>query len=334
MTIAVLPSRGIAGTAGIYRPLRAGVAGGAQRPRRRAELDRAGHVLDLERRVLEPEPLAQHRLQPAAHAVAVGARRDEHVRESTGKPLVSVQTCRSCTSRTSGTATIACATSSGSMSPGRRLEEDARRLADQPERRPEHQRSDDQARDRVGAVPAGEQHDQAGDRGADEREQVGGHVQERAAHVQALAARARRAAPVATRLTAIAASATTSTMPPRTSTGETSRRIAPYTIQMPTSPSIRPFACAERISSRRNPYVQRPCAGRAASVAATTAKPSASDVGDQVPGVREQRERSGEDAGDDLADHRAPRSAPERRSGASDRPPGGGRGRARAFPTG
>ena len=111
--------------------------------------------------------------------------------ESTGKPLVSVQTCRSCTSRTSGSATIACATSSGSMSPGdasRKMRVDSRM---QPVRRPEHQRSDDQACDRVGAVPAGEQHDQAGDRGADEREQVGGHVQERAAHVQALPARAR-----------------------------------------------------------------------------------------------------------------------------------------------
>jgi hypothetical protein len=62
------------------------------------------------------------------------------------------------------------------------------RLADQSVRRPEHQRGDEQPGDRVCAIPAGQQHDQACDRGADEREQIGGDVQERAAHVQAVAA--------------------------------------------------------------------------------------------------------------------------------------------------
>jgi hypothetical protein len=46
---------------------------------------------------------------------------------------------------------------------------------------------------------------------------------------------------------------------------------------------IRQFACAERISSRRYPYVHRSCAGRAARVEATTAKPRASTSETRCP---------------------------------------------------
>jgi hypothetical protein len=83
-----------------------------------------------------------------------------------------------------------------------------------------------EARDRVEAVPAGEQeHERARDGRAGERGEVGRDVQERAAHVQALAARAREHERRG-EVDRDAASATTSTMPPRTSGGETSRRIA------------------------------------------------------------------------------------------------------------
>ena len=50
---------------------------------------------------------------------------------------------------------------------------------------------DEQARDRIEAVPPGHEDERAGDGRSDERGQVGGDVQERAAHVQALAARTR-----------------------------------------------------------------------------------------------------------------------------------------------
>ena len=73
---------------------------------------------------------------------------------------------------------------------GRRdLEQDPRRLAQQQEARPEDQPGDDEARNRVGAVPAGGQHDRACDRRAGEGGEVGRDVQERAAHIQALGAR-------------------------------------------------------------------------------------------------------------------------------------------------
>ena len=42
-----------------------------------------------------------------------------------------------------------------------------------------------------------------------------------------------------------------------------------------TTSSVTPFACAARISSRRNPNVQRPRAGRPANEAAASASPSA-----------------------------------------------------------
>ena len=70
-------------------------------------------------------------------------------------------------------------------------------------------------------------------------------------------------------------SATTSTMPPRTSGGETSLRTDEMTIQPPTSRSAIPFACAARISARPSPKVHGPLAGRSASRAATIAAASA-----------------------------------------------------------
>ena len=69
--------------------------------------------------------------------------------------------------------------------------------------------------------------------------------------------------------------ATIPTTAASTSGGETSRRIASTTIQIPKSASVSPFACAARISTRPKPKVQRPPAGRAAMDAATSASASA-----------------------------------------------------------
>ena len=75
---------------------------------------------------------------------------------------------------------------------GRHLEQDPRRVAQQHEARRKDQYGDDEARDRVPLVPAGRQHQRAGGGRPQERREIRGHVQERAADIEALAARARQ----------------------------------------------------------------------------------------------------------------------------------------------
>ena len=74
----------------------------------------------------------------------------------------------------------------------------------------------------------------------------------------------------AARFTTIPTSATISTKPPRTSGGEASRAIASYTITAPSTNSVTPLACAERISTRPSPYVIAPFGGLVASRAAAS----------------------------------------------------------------
>ena len=75
---------------------------------------------------------------------------------------------------------------------------------------------------------------------------------------------------VAARFTTIPTSATISTRPPRTSGGDASRAIASYTITAPSTKSVTPLACADRISTRPSPYVIAPFAGLVASLAAAS----------------------------------------------------------------
>ena len=255
--------------------------------------------------MLEPEPLAEHRLEPAAQRR--GSRRPARRARAprrTGKPLVSVQTCRSCTSRRPATATIARADRVRVDVAGRRLEEDARRLADQPVRAPRTsaRRRADRRSGRTRSQPVSSTIS-ARDRSADEREQVGGDVQERTADVQAVAARPRQQR----------GRDEVDGDPPRARRRARCRRG-----RRPAKPAggsrRRRSRCPRARASGRSP-AQRgsraggirtssaPAPGAPPSVAATTAKPSARDVRDQVSRVGEQSERAGEDAGDDLADH-------------------------------
>ena len=57
--------------------------------------------------------------------------------------------------------------------------------------------------------------------------------------------------------------------------GDMSRCTASTTISTPSTSSVIAFACAERISARRNPNVMRPSAGRRARRAAQTESASA-----------------------------------------------------------
>ena len=54
-----------------------------------------------------------------------------------------------------------------------------------------------------------------------------------------------------------------------------SRRQASNTMSSASTSSVTPLACAERISTRRKPYVMTPLAGRAASLIATIERPIA-----------------------------------------------------------
>ena len=82
---------------------------------------------------------------------------------------------------------------------------------------------------------------------------------------------ARDSSQVATRLTATPTRAVTSTRPPATTGGLTSRRTASQVSQPARTSRVVPLACAERISARLSPKVYPPRAGRAASRIATSA---------------------------------------------------------------
>ena len=92
----------------------------------------------------------------------------------------------------------------------------------------------------------------AGDRGGQERPQVGDQVRQRAPDVQA-GRSARPASSTASRLTATPISATTSTAPPGTCGGWISRRTAATVNQAASSSRVMPFAWADSASTRVKP---------------------------------------------------------------------------------
>src|SRR5436309_13307261 len=126
-------------------------------------------------------------LEPPARVVAVGARLDEDVRGERGKaarhrPDVQVVDADDVGLRGELRGYLV------RIDLGRRsLEEDPPRVAEQRCARPEHQRGDGEARERVEAVPAGEQDQPAGERRPGERGEVGREMEKGAADVQALA---------------------------------------------------------------------------------------------------------------------------------------------------
>ena len=75
------------------------------------------------------------------------------------------------------------------MPAGRRLQEDAHGLAQQPPRAGEHQHADEQRDERVGELPARREDDETGDDHAHRAQEIGEHVQQRAAHIEAVASR-------------------------------------------------------------------------------------------------------------------------------------------------
>ena len=93
-----------------------------------------------------------------------------------------------------------------------------------------------------------------------------------------------------------------SSQPPG-SGGLISRSIAPKTIRPASTSSVAPFACAESTSIRRRPKVRLPARGPSDEPDHDEREQQRAGVGEHVRGVREQRERVGEDARDHLDDH-------------------------------
>ena len=118
---------------------------------------------------------------------------------------------------------------------------------------------------------AGGEHHHAGDRGGDEREEVGEHVLEGALDVEAAAvgARQRRSSRRGSRRSRRSPPPSRS-LPPRPA-ARSSRRTPSSTITAPSASSVAPFSCADRISARRMPKVKPPPAGRRARRAARIA---------------------------------------------------------------
>ena len=145
----------------------------------------AREMVDLKGRVPELEALLEQALEPPASVVTVDARTDEHVRRQRGEaarhgPHVEVVHLGDVGIGGESARDVV------GIDPCRRgLKEDPARLANQRPARAHHQRRDEQAGDRVEAAPPGEEHECAGERGANERGEIGGHVQVRALYVEA-----------------------------------------------------------------------------------------------------------------------------------------------------
>ena len=103
---------------------------------------------------------------------------------SAGKPEVTSQTCRSWTSTTPGHGGQRVADRLRVDALGRALEQHAAGVAQQQPARAQHQRGDEQRGDGVGAIEAREEHDRAGGRGGERREEVGEHVRAGALDVE------------------------------------------------------------------------------------------------------------------------------------------------------
>ena len=124
------------------------------------------------------------RLQRAAHAVAVVARRDEHVRGQRGEARGDLPDVQVVDLDHAGHGGQRVADGLGIDALGRALEQHAAGVAQQQPARAQHDRGHQQRGDRVGAVEAREEHDRAGRRGGERREEVGEHVRAGALDVQ------------------------------------------------------------------------------------------------------------------------------------------------------
>ena len=238
-------------------------------------------------------------------------RRDEHVRRSAVKPEVTSHTCRSCTSLTPGMRGQRVADRVGVDARAARPPSSTRvAWPSRLESRADHQRCDEQRDDAVGALEPGGQHEQAGERRAERRVEVGEHVRARALDVERAALGARQR-PRRADIDAGAREADDEhDARPRRRAGRPSRWTASIAITPASTSSAAPLTCAERISARPSPNVKRPAGGRAASRGGDQRERDRAGVGEHVRGVGEQRERVGEQARDDLDDHEARGSAP------------------------
>ena len=86
---------------------------------------------------------------------------------------------------------------------------------------------------------------------------------------------------------------------PSTSGGSESRPTAAIATRTAITTNATPFTSAASTSLRWSPKVLRGPAGRVASAAAARPRRDRADVGEDVPGVGEQREGSGQEAADD-----------------------------------
>ena len=116
---------------------------------------------------------------------------------------------------------------------------------------------------------------------------------------------ARESVQVAARLTKMPTSATASTRPPLTSGGAISRRTASNRIRQREHQQRHAVGLGREDLDALEPVGHDALRGAAASRIATSEKPIARRVREHVTGVREQRERAGEQAGDDLEEHEA-----------------------------
>ena len=153
---------------------------------------RLARVVDLERRVLDAEALAEHRGELAAARVAVVVGRHQHVRGERDEARGHLPDVQVVDLDDAGSAGHRAADDLRVRAARGRLEQHAAGVAHEAPAAPQHQRRDAQRGDPVGGVEAPGEHGETGERGGDRRGHVGEVVQERAAHVQALAARARQ----------------------------------------------------------------------------------------------------------------------------------------------
>ncbi len=273
-------------------------------------------MIDLQRRVRDPEALGDRALDVAAEAVAVLPPADQDVRGQRVEPRGDPPDVEVVDARHAGDLDDCAGNLVGVDARRRLLHQDRRRVAEDAPRARQDQHRDCDGDDRVDRVPAGEQDHERRDQHSRGAEQVRDDVPERRLDVQALPARAdedcRRAGVHGE------PGQRHEEHPPAQDLG----RVVDAADRLPDDPAAHEHECeavheggqdlgpleAEAASSARRAPGEADGAER---------EPDREDVRDHVTGVGEEREAAREDPADDLDDREGEREDENR----DERPP-------------
>ena len=261
-------------------------------------------MIDLQGHVVDAEALAEDALEVPAHRVAVVAGPDEHVRGERGEARGDLPHVEVVDLDDSGLGGHRATDRLGIHALGRRLEQDAPRIAQQAPAGAEHERRDEQRRDAVGAIEPGEDDHRAGGRRRERRIQVREHVLARALDVEAPPLRAPER-PCGGDVDDGAHEAD------RDDEGAVDVGRGEQALDRRDGDDTREHEQRRAVDLRREDLGtaqaerEAPRRGLCGEAGGDEREADRRGVGEHVAGIGEQRQRRGEQAADDLDDHEA-----------------------------